>query len=145
MRRTRKRSGGLFSRRLGSVSLSSLIFSQGPRHCPRSNGGQWLDIGWAISNRIKQDLAIRALNMAVALRRPTPGCIHHTDRESQYCAHDCQELMRQHGLKPSMIGKGNCYDRAILRHWFKHNGAVRRRPRRFARTGGAYQLDSSNP
>lgn len=43
-------------------------------------------IGWAISNRMKQDLAIRALNMAVALRRPPPGCIHHTDRGSQYCA-----------------------------------------------------------
>ena len=40
-------------------------------------------IGWAISNRMKQDLAIRALNMAVALRRPPPGCIHHTDRGAQ--------------------------------------------------------------
>ena len=40
-------------------------------------------IGWAISNRMKQDLAIRALNMAIALRRPPPGCIHHTDRGTQ--------------------------------------------------------------
>ena len=40
-------------------------------------------IGWAISNRMKQDLAIRALNMAVALRRPPPSCIHHTDRGAQ--------------------------------------------------------------
>jgi len=30
-------------------------------------------IGWAISNRMKQGLAIRTLNMAVALRRPPPG------------------------------------------------------------------------
>ena len=45
-------------------------------------------IGWAISNRMKQGLAIRALNMAVALRRPPSGCIHHTGRGSQYCAHD---------------------------------------------------------
>lgn len=37
-------------------------------------------IGWAISNRMKQDLALRALDMAVALRRPPPGCLHHTDR-----------------------------------------------------------------
>lgn len=40
-------------------------------------------IGWAVSTRMKQDLAIRALNMAVALRRPPPGCIHHTDRGAQ--------------------------------------------------------------
>ena len=38
-------------------------------------------IGWAVSTRMKQDLAIRALNMAVALRRPPPGCIHHTDSQ----------------------------------------------------------------
>lgn len=40
-------------------------------------------IGWAVSNRMKRDLAIRALEMAFALRRPPKGCIHHTDRGSQ--------------------------------------------------------------
>jgi transposase InsO family protein len=67
-------------------------------------------IGWAVSNRMKRDLAIRAMNMAIALRRPPKGCIHHTDRGSQYCSHDDQKLMRQHGFKVSMSGKGNCYD-----------------------------------
>ena len=74
---------------------------------------------------MKQDLALRALNMAIAIRRPPPGCVHQTDRGSQYCAHDYQKLLRKHGFKVSMSGKGNCYDRAILRHWFKHNGEVR--------------------
>ena len=32
-------------------------------------------IGWAVSNRMKRDLAIRALEMAVALRQPPKGCI----------------------------------------------------------------------
>ena len=45
-------------------------------------------IGWAVSNRMKRDLAIQALDMAVALRQPPEGCIHHTDRGSQYCSHD---------------------------------------------------------
>ncbi len=40
-------------------------------------------IGWAVSNRMKRDLAIRALNMAIAFRSPPKGCIHHTDRGSQ--------------------------------------------------------------
>ena len=40
-------------------------------------------IGWAISNRMKQDLAIRALKMAIALRAPHKGCIFHSDRGSQ--------------------------------------------------------------
>ena len=67
-------------------------------------------IGWAISNRMKQDLALRALDMATALRRPPPGCIHHTDRGAQYCAHAYQKRLRRHKLLPSMSGKGNCYD-----------------------------------
>ena len=42
-------------------------------------------IGWAVSSRMKRDLAIQALDMAVALRQPPKDCIHHTDRGSQYC------------------------------------------------------------
>ena len=76
-------------------------------------------IGWAISNRLKQDLAIRALNMAIALRRPPPGCIHHTDRGSQYCAHDYQKILHSHGFKVSMSGKGNCYDNSAVESFFK--------------------------
>ena len=76
-------------------------------------------IGWAISNRMKQDLALRALNMAIAIRRPPLGCIQHTDRGSQYCAHDYQKLLRKHALTPSMSGKGNCYDNSAVESFFK--------------------------
>lgn len=76
-------------------------------------------VGWAVSNRMKRDLAIRALNMAIALRRPPKGCIHHTDRGSQYCSHDYQKILRQHGFRVSMSGTGNCYDNAAVETFFK--------------------------
>lgn len=76
-------------------------------------------IGWAVSNRMKRDLAIRALEMAIALRKPPKGCIHHSDRGSQYCSHDYQKLLRLHGFKVSMSGKGNCYDNAAMETFFK--------------------------
>ncbi|MCK4712577.1 MAG: IS3 family transposase [Marinosulfonomonas sp.] len=76
-------------------------------------------IGWAVSNRMKRDLAIRALGMAIAFRAPSKGCIHHTDRGSQYCSHDYQKILRQHGFKASMSGKGNCYDNAAVETFFK--------------------------
>ncbi len=76
-------------------------------------------IGWAVSNRMKRDLAIRALNMAIAFRAPPKGCIHHTDRGSQYCSHDYQKILRQHGFKVSMSGRGNCYDNAAVETFFK--------------------------
>ena len=69
-------------------------------------------VGWAISSRIKQDLALRALNMAIALRRPPPGCIHHSDRGSQYCARDYQKLLRKPGLTPSPLADVNIRCRA---------------------------------
>ena len=75
--------------------------------------------GWAVSNRLKRNSAIRALKMAVALRQPPKGCIHHTDRGSQYCSHDYQKLLRQHGFKVSMRGKGNCYVNSAVEAFFK--------------------------
>ncbi len=76
-------------------------------------------IGWAVSNRMKRDLAIRALNMAIALRRPPKGCMHHSDRGSQYCSHDYRKILRQHGFQVSMSGTGNCYDNAVVETFFK--------------------------
>jgi transposase InsO family protein len=76
-------------------------------------------VGWAVSDRMKQDLAIRALDMAVNLRRPPKGCIFHSDRGSQYAAYDYQKKLQKYELVPSMSGKGNCYDNASVETFFK--------------------------
>lgn len=76
-------------------------------------------IGWAVSDRLKRDLAIRALKMAINLRQPPRGCIHHTGRGSQYCSHEYQAILRKHGFLVSMSGKGNCYDNAVVETFFK--------------------------
>ncbi|GAN91768.1 transposase [Gluconobacter frateurii M-2] len=75
--------------------------------------------GWAASDRMKKDLAIRALDMAVRLRTPLPGCIFHSDRGSQYCSHDFQQKLTEHKMTPSMSGKGNCFDNAAVETFFK--------------------------
>ena len=71
-------------------------------------------VGWAVSDRMKKDLAIRALEMAVRLRNPPPGCMFRSDRGSQYCSYDYQKKLQAHGLRPSMSGKGNCYDNSAV-------------------------------
>ena len=76
-------------------------------------------IGWAVSNLMKRDLAIRALDMAVAMRQPPKGYVHHTDRGSQYCSHDYQKRLSKKGFKVSMSGKGNCYDNSMVETFFK--------------------------
>ena len=50
---------------------------------------------------------------------PPTDCIHHTDRGSQYWWYDYQKILRGHGYKLSMIGKGNCYDNATIATFFK--------------------------
>ena len=85
----------------------------------RFQRGCWRIVGWAVSNRMKRDLAIRASKMAVALCQPPKGCIQHTDRGSQYCSDDYRKLLRQHGFKESMSGKGNCYDNSAVETSFK--------------------------
>ena len=76
-------------------------------------------VGWATSDRLKKDLALNALRRAIALRNPRPGLVQHTDRGSQYCSHDYQLLLKVHGIIPSMSGKGNCYDNAMVETVFK--------------------------
>lgn len=76
-------------------------------------------IGWVVSDRLKRDLPIRALKMAIALRNPPPGCVHHTDRGSQYCSTEYQKLLKHYKFEVSMSGKGNCYDNAVTETFFK--------------------------
>ncbi len=77
---------------------------------------------WSAANRgdgLKQDFALRAHNMSLDLRKPLPGCIQHTDRGSQYCAHNYQKLLRKYKPQPSMIGKVNCFDNSAVESFFK--------------------------
>ena len=76
-------------------------------------------VSWAIGNQMKLDLAICILDMAVALRQPPEGCIHHTDRGSQYCSNEYQKRLSKYGLKVSMNGKRNCYDHSMVETFFK--------------------------
>jgi len=64
-------------------------------------------------------LDCRAADMAVRLRQPPEGCLFHSDRGSQYCSYDYQKKLQAHGLRPSMSGKGNCYDNASVETFFK--------------------------
>jgi transposase InsO family protein len=76
-------------------------------------------VRWAVSDRMKNDLAIWAFDMAVRLRQPPEGCLFHSDRGSQYCSYDYQEKLQAYGLRPSMSGKGNCYDDASVETFVK--------------------------
>ena len=76
-------------------------------------------IGWNARDRMKRDLAISALQKAIAIRKPEPGLIQHSDRGSQYASYDYRKLLKAQDILPSMSGKGNCYDNAMVETGFK--------------------------
>lgn len=76
-------------------------------------------VGWAVIDRLHQELALEALRKALALRRPDKGLIHHSDRGSQSCSTAYRAELRKHGLWISMSGKGNYFDNAVVETFFK--------------------------
>jgi transposase InsO family protein len=75
-------------------------------------------VGWSMSERIDRKLALDALRMALAQRRPQRGLIHHSDRGSQYASADYQRLLAKHGLRGSMSRRGDCWDNAVAESFF---------------------------
>ena len=76
-------------------------------------------VGYAISRRIDARLALAALRAAIESRQPPKGCIHHSDRGSQYAAEDYRAELAAHGLKGSMGRRGNPYDNAKAESFMK--------------------------
>ena len=70
-------------------------------------------IGWALATHLRAELAIEALDMAIAARRPASGSlVHHSDRGVQYACGDYVAKLQDHGIAPSMSRVGNPYDNA---------------------------------
>ena len=75
-------------------------------------------IGWAMGTRLTEDLAERALTMALTNRTSATGLLHHSDRGSQYAATRYQRLLGEHGIITSMSRTGNGWDNACVESFF---------------------------
>ena len=60
-----------------------------------------------------------ALKAAIDRRQPPPGCVHHSDRGSQYAAELYRETLTLNGLIGSMGRRGNPYDNATAESFMK--------------------------
>ena len=76
-------------------------------------------VGYAMSLSITRELTLGALKMAVTIRRPAPGCIHHSDRGVQYAAHAYVDYLREQKFEISMSASGNPYDNAMAESFMK--------------------------
>jgi putative transposase len=69
-------------------------------------------VGWATSDRINDDLVIRAFMMAYTQRQPAPGFIVHSDHGTQYTSKLFGANVRLYGGIQSMGTVGDCFDNA---------------------------------
>jgi transposase InsO family protein len=75
-------------------------------------------VGWATSDRLGEGVALEALGMGLARRRPPPGLLHHSDRGSQYASAEYGAILTGHGMERSMSARGACWDNAVAESFF---------------------------
>src|SRR5712691_8991343 len=89
-------------------------------------------IGWALDRTVEDELTLTALRMALELRRPPAGWVHHSDRGSQYASGDYTDLLKAHGCEISMSHKASPWEKAYVSYctscepWTMFSGKRRR-------------------
>jgi putative transposase len=74
-------------------------------------------VGWSIEPHLCTELVVKALNSALAQRRPE-RVIHHSDHGSQYTSYAFGKRCQEMNVLPSMGSVGDAYDNAMAESWF---------------------------
>ncbi|MGF1907858.1 IS3 family transposase [Vibrio kasasachensis] len=75
-------------------------------------------VGWSFGSKKNIQLTMSSLRMAIRNRKPEERLLFHTDRGSEYRAHEVQELLSKNGIVPSMNRPGYCTDNDEVESFF---------------------------
>ncbi len=70
-------------------------------------------VGWRVSNSLRSDLALDALEQALHARPDLDQLVHHSDRGVQYLSIRYTERLAEAGIEPSVGSVGDSYDNAL--------------------------------
>jgi transposase InsO family protein len=70
-------------------------------------------VGWRVSNSLRSDLALDALEQALHARPDIDHLVHHSDRGVQYLSLRYTERLVEAGIEPSVGSVGDSYDNAL--------------------------------
>ena len=70
-------------------------------------------VGWRVSNSLRSDLALDALEQALYDRSTAEPLVHHSDRGVQYLSIRYTERLAEAGIEPSVGSVGDSYDNAL--------------------------------
>jgi putative transposase len=105
--------------RLWVADITDLPTGEGPLHL-----AALLDafsrrvVGWALADHLRASLVLAALDIALAVRQPALGLIHHSDRGTQYTSVALGERLTAAGIAASMGSPGTAYDNALAESFF---------------------------
>lgn len=87
-------------------------------------------VGWSAADHLRTELPLEALGMALGLRRPEQGLVHHSDRGCQYASELYRAELAARGIVCSMSRVGDCWDNAVAESFFATLKAelIHRRP-----------------
>ncbi|MFS5596680.1 IS3 family transposase [Streptococcus agalactiae] len=75
-------------------------------------------LGYSVSERMTEELVIKAFANAWTPNPQKPGLIFHSDRGGQYWGNEYRQLLQSHGVVQSMSRSGNCWDNAVAESFF---------------------------
>jgi len=75
-------------------------------------------VGWALAEHLRTELALEALGMALGIRQPERGLVHHSDRGCQYASDMYRSELAARGIVCSMSRVGDCWDNAVAESFF---------------------------
>lgn len=84
----------------------------------------WMDlysrmiVGWQVSDEMRDELIIRAMEKVITRRKPEAGLIVHSDRGGQYVSTEFRRLLSAHGFLQSMSRADNADDNAFAESLF---------------------------
>jgi len=70
-------------------------------------------LGWRVSNSLRSDLALDALEQALHARSDIEDLVHHSDRGVQYLSIRYTQRLAEAGIEPSVGSVGDSYDNAL--------------------------------
>jgi transposase InsO family protein len=70
-------------------------------------------VGWRVSNSMKTDFVLDALEQALHARSNLTGLVHHNDRGTQYLSFRYSERLIDAGIQASVGTTGDSYDNAL--------------------------------
>lgn len=70
-------------------------------------------VGYHVASSLAAKGPLKALRMALKQMKTKKGCVHHSDRGTQYCCDAYTSELKKNKLKISMTEENHCYENAV--------------------------------